>query len=242
MGVGALALVGAFVLLGAGTQRLTGMGFALVASPLLVLVLGVHVGVQLTLLLGLVATALVLLQVWRQVEWSKAVGLLLSGGLGILPGTWVARSLPAPVLAVVIGTLVLCAVLATVASERARVFTGVGGLLTAGFLSGFMTVTAAVGGPAIVLYALSTRWEHARFVATAQVSFAGVSLLSLAASGLPALEPAAWAVAFGALGVGLVLGDLLARRVSADAARVLVIAVAVAGALATVVKGALELL
>lgn len=205
------------------------------------LVLGVHLGVQLTLVLGLAATALVLLQVWRDVDWRKGALLLLTGALGILPGTWVARSVPAAWLAVIVGSLVLVAVLATVASERAQVFRGTGGLVAAGLLSGFMTLTAAVGGPAIVLYALSTKWQHARFVATAQVSFLGISLLSLAASGWPALEPAAWAVALGALGVGLLLGNALARRVGADAARVLVVVVAVAGALATVVKGVLEL-
>ena len=51
------------VLLGAATQRLTGMGFALVSAPLLVAVLGPLTGVQLLQVFGIFGSALVLAQV-----------------------------------------------------------------------------------------------------------------------------------------------------------------------------------
>ena len=57
-----LALLAGAVLLGA-TQRLTGMGFALVSAPLLVAVLGPLTGVQLLQVFGIFASALVLAQV-----------------------------------------------------------------------------------------------------------------------------------------------------------------------------------
>ena len=55
-----LALLAGAILLGALTQRLTGMGFALVAAPLLVVVVGPLTGVQLLQVIGIVASSLVL--------------------------------------------------------------------------------------------------------------------------------------------------------------------------------------
>lgn len=241
MGAWELVLLGLFVLLGAASQRLTGMGFALIASPLVVLVLGARIGVQLILVLGTAASLLVLVQVWRDVQLGKAVGLFLAGLVGLVPGAWVARTLPAAQLSIFIGGLVIVALLATVLSERARVFKGVPGLVAAGVLSGFMTVTAAVGGPPIVLYSLSTNWEHKHFVATAQLYFAAFSLASLGASGWPALSASAWVVAAVALVAGLALGQLVTKRVSHRAARIFVLVVAFAGAAATIVRGLTQL-
>lgn len=234
----ALSLV---ILLGAATTRLTGMGFALVASPLLVLLLGPDNGVSLLLVLGFISAPIMIAQLWRNVEPLKALGLFIPACVGLVPGTFVARSLPAPVLAIVVGVFVIVSVLATVLSERARVFKGTPGLMASGFLSGFSNAIAGIGGPPVVLYKLSTNWEHASFVATIQLYFAGLSAATLVARGLPHLDPAAWVVAIVALVVGLFLGHLLSKHVPQNMARWLVIGVALAGGVATVAKGVLAL-
>lgn len=158
-----------------------------------------------------------------------------------MPGALLARSLPAPILAVLIGSMVIVALAAVLLSERARVFRGTAGLVSAGLLSGFMNATAAVGGPAVVLYAVSTKWPHRAFLATVQFYFVGLGAASVAALGWPDLDPTAWAVALSAMAVGLVLGQFLSHRVRPDVARVLMIGIALAGAIATVIRGALEL-
>ncbi len=236
-----LALLAGAIMLGAATQRLTGMGFALVSAPLLVAVLGPLTGVQLLQVFGVLASLLVLAQVWRDAEVRTAVFLLLPALVGIVPGAWLARTLPAPVLAIVVGALVVVALLAVLLTERARIVRGTPGLVSAGVLSGFMNATAGVGGPAVVLYAVSTQWAHHAFVATIQLYFAALSAASLIALGWPTLDPAAWAVSLAALVVGLGVGHLLARHVRAEAARALMIVVALVGAVVTVVKGAIEL-
>lgn len=237
-----LAAVGSFVLLGSATQRITGMGFALVASPLLTLALGARVGVQLTQVLSLAASLLVLAQVWRSVEVTKALLLFVPALVGVVPGAFVSRTLPAPVLAVVVGALVVGALLAMACSTRARVFKGTAGLASAGFLSGFMNVTAGVGGPAVVLYALSAQWRHEAFVATVQLYFAALNVASLLAVGWPPLDGPTWAIALASLALGLVAGNALASRVPYEAARKLVFGVALTGSLATMVKGTLALI
>lgn len=230
-------LVAAAVLVGAGTQRITGMGFALMASPFLVLVLGVDDGVGTSQVLTLVTSIIVLTQLWRSVEWTKAALLFLAALVGIVPGVWLTRQLEPPVLAIVIGGLVIVALVAVLLDERARVFTGTAGGASAGFLSGFMNVTAGVGGPPIVLYRLSTDWPHTPYVATVQVYFVGLNTASLAARGRPELDGATWLAVLVALVAGLIVGDRLAHHVTDAQARVMIVVVALGGAISTVLKG-----
>ena len=232
-----LALVVAAVLVGAGTQRITGMGFALMASPFLVLVLGVADGVATSQVLTLIASVVVLLQLWKSVEWKKAALLIVFSVAGIVPGVLLTRQLSAPVLSIIIGALVIVALIAVTANDRVRVFKGPAGAASAGALSGFMNVTAGVGGPPIVLYRLSTDWAHEPYIATVQVYFIGLNIASLIAGGGPGLGTATWTAAVAALGGGLLLGDRLARRVTDRQARITIIIVALGGAVATVVKG-----
>lgn len=236
-----LGLLGLAVAVGAATQRITGMGFALVASPLLVLLIGPDAGVSLLQVLGIITSVIVLAGVWRDVDWPVLPWLVVAAALGIVPGAWLARSLSRPMLEVVVGALVIVALGVTLASTRARVFKGRGGAIGAGLLSGFMNATAAVGGPPMVLYQLSSGWSHRVFVATVQVYFTFLSSFTLAARGLPGLSPAAWFTAVGAMFVGILAGNRLIGRVSDATARRLVVVVAFAGGVATMVKGLLGL-
>jgi uncharacterized membrane protein YfcA len=229
------------VLVGALTQRITGVGFALVAAPLLVLVAGPFEGILLSNLLGGLVGAAVLLFCWRDVEWRKAVLLGIPALLTVPLGAWVARSLPPAPLMVVVGLLVVLALGAVLVSERARVLRGRGGAVAAGAMSGFMNVTAGVGGPAIILYAVSTAWEHRRFLATFQaytVVVSGASLL--AKGGLPHVTVPELLLCLAGLALGLAGGQLLAGRVDHELARRLAIALALVSAVATVVKGVLS--
>src|SRR5690625_2111734 len=77
-----------------------------------------------------------------------------------------------------------------------------------------MNVTAGVGGPGLVVYALATRWEHRSFAATAQLHFAVLGAAALVAKwSLPSLPVAGWAALLGLLLAGLISGNVLARWV-----------------------------
>ncbi|MEP6650701.1 MAG: sulfite exporter TauE/SafE family protein [Lapillicoccus sp.] len=178
------------VVAGALTQRVTGIGFALVSAPLLVLIAGPFEGVVLSNLLGLTVSVVVFVAHWRHTEWKKGLLLAVPALIAIPLGAYVARNVPPAPLMVIIGLLVILALGAVLLSERARVLRGPGGATVAGATSGFMNVTAGVGGPAIVLYAVSTGWEHRKFVATFQFYSIFTNLASLAAKGgLPPRHP-----------------------------------------------------
>ena len=228
------------VMAGALTQRVTGVGFALVCAPLLVLIVGPFEGVVLSNLLGLTVSVIVFIAHWRDTEWRKGLLLAVPALIAIPFGAYVAKNVPPAPLMVIIGLLVIVALGAVLLSERARVLRGPGGAVVAGASSGFMNVTAGVGGPAIVLYAVSTAWEHRKFVATFQFYSIFTNTASLAAKGgLPHVTPTALVLSFSALGVGLVGGEIISRHVDHELARRLAISLALGGAVFTVIKGIL---
>jgi uncharacterized membrane protein YfcA len=230
------------VFVGAGAQRVTGLGFSLVASPFMVLLLGPFNGVLVVNACGAVTATVVLTQVWRDVDLRRAVLLIGPALPAVVAGAWMARSLPAPPLAIVVGVLILVALVAVVASEKARILRGTPGAVIAGVGSGFLNVTVGAGGPAVAVYAVSIGWAQRNFAATAQLVFAALGVASLVAKGgRPSMAAAGWIMAAGGLLIGIVAGNHLAERVSPERAQFAVIALAMAGAVLTVVKGVIQL-
>lgn len=237
MTAAALIPVGMAVMVGAATQRITGLGFGLVSAPFLVLALGPFNGVLLANLLAFATSLAVLVSTWRYVELRRTLLLVVPALVAVLPGAWVARHTSPPLLAVIVGTAVIVALLLLILVERLRVFRGTPGAIAAGALSGFMGVTAGVGGPAVTLYALSTGWKGRGLVASLQLLFASTSAAALAAKGLPPVPVQVVATALVALLPGLLIGQWIATRVNAHHAHIAVITLALLGALATVAKG-----
>lgn len=235
-------LVAAGVFLGAAVQRVTGLGLGLVSGPLLVLALGPLVGVVLANLMSLVVNVGLFLALRRHVQWRRTA-LLAVPALAMVPvGAVVVRSLPAPVLSVIVGGTVLVALGVVLLSRRARVLHGRGGAVVAGAVSGLMNATAAVGGPAITVYAVSTGWRGPSFVASLQLYFALINAAALLAKGLPVLTGTTWLVAGLALVVGSAVGQLIARKVSYEQAFPVVVALALLGSSATVARGVVGLI
>ena len=237
-----LGLAALAVLAGAVAVRTTGMGFALLSSPFLVMALGPFEGILVTNVCGIVAALLNLTAVHADLDWRRAASVIPAGVVGTVPGALLVLWLPAPVLAISISLLVIVGLLFTLASRRLQVpnspWVGVSG----GFASGLMNVTAWVGGPGLVVYALATQWEHRRFAATAQLHFAVLGVAALIAKwSLPTLPLTGWAVLLALLVVGLVGGNVLARWVHGARAMRWVIVIAMAGALMSLTQGLLQL-
>jgi uncharacterized membrane protein YfcA len=235
-------LLGGVVLLGASVQWMTGMGFALVAVPALVLVLGPHDGVSLANCgAGLICLA-GLSEGWRRVRLRSMVPLIAAAACTVPLGGWFARQLPEPALLVTMGALVTAAVLLLLRGLRLRALTGVGGAVGAGAIGGFMNASAGLGGPPISLYAVNAGWTMREFVPNALFYGAVVNVFSVAASGLPGLSASHWVAAIAGLGIGAVVGRTLAGRVSEPRARMLVLLLALIGGATALFKGVWGLL
>ncbi|MFJ9443230.1 TSUP family transporter [Kitasatospora sp. NPDC101235] len=230
-------VLGCAVLLGASVQRLAGIGFALVAAPVLVLLLGPRDGVTLSNLAAGVISAVGLLGSWRQVRLPAMLPLILAAACTVPAGAWAAARIPTPGLLIGIGALVTLAALLVLRGVRAAALRGVGGALVAGATSGFMNAAAGVGGPAVSLYAVNTGWTAREFLPNAQFYGVVVNAFSLAGKGVPALSGPAWWLVAVALAGGAAIGRLLAGRVPEGRARMVVLGLALAGGLTTLAKG-----
>ncbi|MFI9366652.1 TSUP family transporter [Kitasatospora sp. NPDC053057] len=230
-------VLGLVVLLGGTVQWLAGIGFALVAAPVLVLLLGPHGGVTLANLASLAISAVGLAGSWRRVRPGAMLPLMAAAACTVPAGAWVAATVPTSRLLVGIGVLVTAAALLVIRGVRAAALRGVGGAVVAGATSGLMNSAAGVGGPAVSLYAVNSGWTAQEFVPNAQLYGVVVNAFSLATKGLPELTAPAWGLVTAALAGGAVAGRLLAARMPERRARTVVLGLALAGGLSTFVKG-----
>ncbi|HCJ53760.1 MULTISPECIES: sulfite exporter TauE/SafE family protein [Glutamicibacter] len=242
MELAAVLGLAAAVFVGASTQRISGMGFALVSSPFLVMVLGPHEGVMLVNLLGACSSLLIFAQVFRQVEYKKVLILLIPAMLMTLPGAWVAAALDGPLLSVIISIMVILALASSFMIRNLPMGQSKSLAVGAGAVSGFMSVTAGVSGPAIAGYAIASRWPQAQFAISVQLYFLLLSLTSLAAKGgMPQLHWQQWAGCFAAMVVGILLGNFLAPKIPAKYSRAFVVLIAFSGAVSLMVNGFMAL-
>jgi len=246
--VASALLLLAAVVVGGVSQRVTGMGFALVTAPFLVLLLGPVGGVLVVNVCAAMTSSLILLRVRRDVAWRRFAVLGASAVVGIAPGAVLAQAAPSAWLELVVGVLVLLALAASLLARRAPVVTGAVPAVVTGLVAGAMNATAGVGGPAFSVYAVASRWPQRSFAATLQPLFITTGLVSFGskvAIDPSSLPPLAWWVWLGiaaALGAGVLLGDRAARHLSPRTARVGLLLVATTGAGTIAVRGALELL
>ena len=134
----------------------TGFGFAVIAVPLLVLLLEPAEVVPTVLLLEVVASLQLLPSVWRSVDW-WAVRRLLIGALAGTPlGILVLSQLPGREMRLGIAGVVLLTALSLAAGLQFRSVPGRLTTITVGLLSGALNGAVAMSGPPVVLFFLST--------------------------------------------------------------------------------------
>jgi uncharacterized membrane protein YfcA len=234
-------LLGGGVALGASVQWLTGMGFALVAVPALILLLGPGDGVALANCAAGAICAVGLTRGWSSVRLRAMVPLVVASVCTVPLGTWVTGRLSEPILLVVMGGLVTGAVLLVMSGLRVPALSGLGGALTAGAAGGFMNSVAGLGGPPISLYAVNAGWSVRELVPNALFYGVVVNVVSVAANGIPRLGAGRWTVTAAGLVIGTLIGTALAGRVPERQARWLVLALAMTGGLTALTKGFLGL-
>jgi uncharacterized protein len=157
-----------------------GFGEALLAVPLLALVMPVTVAAPIAALVSVTVAAVVVAQDWRHVEWKSAARLVLATLAGIPVGLLLLIRAPEPlvkaILAVVIGAFSIQALRGAggwqIASDRAAWLFG----LAAGVLGG----AYGMNGPPLAVYGSARRWSPSEFRATLQGYFLPASAAGMA--------------------------------------------------------------
>lgn len=236
------------IFIGAIAQRIAGLGFALLISPFLVILLGAHGGVLMVNVCGLVSSSLILFRVWRDVDWGMYRWLALPAILGSIPASAAAVYLPAAPMAVTVGAVVLVALTVSLVLQRTSlVVKGNTPKAVAGFVSGITNAVAGVGGPAVSVYALLARWPQRPFAATLQPFFITTAVVTLTMKTLldpgqmPPFSAWSWALIVLMIVAGVYAGEKLQRFIRDDQARLAVIAIAFLGAATALAKGIYDL-
>ncbi len=241
-------LIGAAVLVGAISQRVSGFGFALVVAPVLVLLIGPFDGVMVVNICGAASSTLILTRVWRSIDWRQYARLSIPAVIAIIPGSIVSVVLGGPWLQIVIGIILVVALTVSLQVTRAdRVYGNQPAALGSGAASGFMSATAGISGPAVSIYGILTRWDQASFAATLQPYFITLGVTSfitkIVAGGgrLPDIDGWIWVLVIVCTVVGLTIGETISNRISSAAARRAVVVVSYLGGLAAIIDGLVEL-
>lgn len=228
---------------GAVAQRVTGMGFALLAVPFLVLAQGPIEGVVLANWCGVLTSAVNLISTRRDVDWHRVRWLTPAAVIGCLPGLLLIRVGSTAVLGLGVGLITLIALLASLRAPeggRADTRTLRSGI---GFASGFMGVSAGVAGPPLVIYRKAVDWPLRRFAASIQFHFmiTGLTALLVKWGAGPAYTGWQWLGLIAGLAVGTLIGARLSGRVHPRTGLRLVMIIAFAGTISTIVRALLGL-
>jgi len=218
--------------LAAGTQSLTGFGFALVMVPLLSLFWDVKLAVVTSTLLNTVAIVPLTVEVRRHIRPWKVAPLVLGSLLGIPAGIVILDRIEPAALKIMVAAVVIAASLILYFAPRMRLERGgVGSPLLAGMLSGMLRSSTSMGGPPAVLYMMSREREMDEFRSTLLAFFLPSSLLTvigLAIAGRVTPEVLATSgMALPALALGLLAGAWLRLQVQQELFRTVVVAVLV---------------
>ena len=194
-----------------------GFGDALLAMPLLTLLIGLRAATPLVALVAGIIAVTILLRHWREVQMRSAWRLVLASAVGIPLGLWLLKGVQEGAATLVLGAGILAYAGYGLLGPRLPALTSERAALPFGFVAGVLGGAYNINGPAVVIYATLRRWPPAAFRATLQGYFLLTNALIMAghcAAGLwtgPVLRLFLWSlpVVIAAILVGERLGRMI---------------------------------
>lgn len=134
----------------------SGFGFAMVAVTSISLVLPPVQVVPIVLILEVLASVKLIPQVWRKIDWHSLRWLLPGSLLATPVGVYLLANLPAKPMRISISLLVLVAAILLLYGWAWRRMPGRPLILATGAACGILNGAAAIGGPPVILFYLSS--------------------------------------------------------------------------------------
>lgn len=156
-----------------------GFGEALVAVPLLALVLPVRVAAPLAVLVSITVALIVVIQDWRNVHVRSAGWLVASTLFGIPLGLWLLKTVPESVVKAILGAFIIAFALYSLAGRKPELHSDRLAALF-GFIAGILGGAYGMNGPPLVVYGVLRRWQPIQFRATLQGYFLIASMVGMA--------------------------------------------------------------
>jgi uncharacterized membrane protein YfcA len=237
----ALVAVGAAVAIGAAAQPVAGLGFSLLAVPLLVGLVGAADGVRLCVVLSIGVNLVLLARDHQAVRWRPVAALLSAATVSALAVGHFASGLPETPTRLAAGLAICLGVGLLISGRRAPRLVGLGGALAAGVVSGAMNALASVAGPPVALWAGNRDWPARTTRISLQAFFAPLNVVTFIAIGPPDVGAPVLLVGLLGLVLGVAVGVRAARHIEEQRARQLTLIAAGLGGAALVVTAVVGL-
>jgi uncharacterized membrane protein YfcA len=215
-----IAWVLAVVFLATVIRSAFGFGEALIAVPLLALVLPVEVAAPLAVLVSITVAGVVVAQDWQHVQVRSAWRLFLATLPGIPLGLWLLTAAPEPIVKAVLGVVIVAFSTFCLARRTPLELHGERWAWPFGLAAGVLGGAYGMNGPPLVIYGTLRRWSAEHFRATLQGYFLPASLAGMGGYWLAGLWGAdvttyyllSLPVALAAILLGRVVNRRLVRR------------------------------
>ncbi|MFO0843945.1 MAG: sulfite exporter TauE/SafE family protein [Gemmataceae bacterium] len=157
-----------------------GFGEALVAVPLLALMMPVEVAAPLAVLVSITVAVVVVLEDWHQVHFGSAWRLVLSTLFGIPLGLLLLTAVPGPVVKACLAVVILAFSGYCLARRATPELRDDRLAWLFGFAAGVLGGAYGMNGPPLVIYGALRRWPAEQFRATLQGYFLPASVVGMA--------------------------------------------------------------
>jgi uncharacterized membrane protein YfcA len=156
-----------------------GFGEALIAVPLLALVVPVEVAAPVAVLVSITVAGIAVAQDWRQIHMRSAGWLVLSTMVGIPLGLWLLRAAPEAGVKAVLAAVILSFSSFSLLSRKPRELFNDKLAWLFGFGAGILGGAYGMNGPPLVIYGSLRGWSPRQFRATLQGYFLPASMLGM---------------------------------------------------------------
>jgi uncharacterized protein len=196
-----------------------GFGEALVAVPLLALLIPVEVAAPVAVLVSITVAGVVLLQDWRHVHVGGTLRLVLSTLVGIPFGLLLLTRVAEPLVKALLAVVIVAFAIYQMVGQSRYVLENDRLAWVFGFWAGVLGGAYGMNGPPLVVYGSLRRWTRERFRATLQGYFFPASLVGMAGYWVAGLwVPAVthyYVVSLPVVLAATYLGRMLNRRLNA---------------------------
>ena len=198
-------------------RTIFGFGEALIAVPLLALVIPVQIAAPIAVLASILIASFVVSRDWRHIHLKSAGWLVFSTLFGIPLGVLLLKVAPESTVKIILATAIF-------------IFSGYSFFLPShailkderfawvfGFIAGVCGGSYGVNGPPLVIYGSLRGWSPERFRATLQGYFLPASIFGMCGYALAGLWTATVSTLFlwslPAIFIGIFLGRILSRKI-----------------------------
>src|SRR5699024_4577223 len=165
--------------------------------------------------LAVIASLFMLPGMWPDINWSRVAWIGIPAAISVVPAAWLGAHIDGAIIYLLVGVLVIIGLSVAllmrgtsepVTNRGAQILTGVG--------AGAGSVLAGIGGPAVTIFGVLSRWPVASFAASLQPIWVMcctavlISRSTFMGSTVPPLDWWMWVLA----AVGIALGMLVGQR------------------------------